>query len=153
MFIFISNGSYYLRWSDATPARGHRALVDPGRAQKKDLAQSGDERKEDRPFNSHHSRALSTLKNGQIFTIRQVLDTSDTLVLMTIIVGTYHPWNVINISESDLNELVQNPESAKQFLKHAATCLVRVYPKGIRFDSSNYNPSKYWPFGAQILAL
>jgi phosphatidylinositol phospholipase C delta len=67
--------------------------------------------------------------------------------------GIYHPWNVINISESDLNELVENPESAKQFLRHAATCLVRVYPKGIRFDSSNYNPSKYWPFGAQILAL
>lgn len=31
--------------------------------------------------------------------------------------------------------------------------LSRVYPKGQRIDSSNYNPIPFWNVGAQIVAL
>ena len=30
---------------------------------------------------------------------------------------------------------------------------MRVYPKGIRFDSSNYNPLIAWTHGAQMVAF
>jgi hypothetical protein len=31
--------------------------------------------------------------------------------------------------------------------------LSRVYPKGTRVDSSNYNPTKFWNYGCQMVAL
>ena len=31
--------------------------------------------------------------------------------------------------------------------------LSRVYPKGTRFDSSNYDPVMFWNFGCQMVAL
>ena len=31
--------------------------------------------------------------------------------------------------------------------------LVRTYPKGVRFDSSNYNPLPMWNCGMQMVAL
>lgn len=31
--------------------------------------------------------------------------------------------------------------------------LLRIYPKGIRFDSSNYNPLIGWTHGAQMVAF
>jgi len=37
-----------------------------------------------------------------------------------------------------------------QFNSHVMS---RIYPKGIRFDSSNYNPLPYWYCGSQIVAL
>ena len=31
--------------------------------------------------------------------------------------------------------------------------LVRTYPKGIRFDSSNYDPMQMWKCGVQVVSL
>ena len=31
--------------------------------------------------------------------------------------------------------------------------MVRTYPKGVRFDSSNYNPMNLWSCGIQMIAL
>lgn len=31
--------------------------------------------------------------------------------------------------------------------------LLRIYPKGTRFDSSNYNPMVGWMHGAQMVAF
>ncbi|XP_021246620.1 1-phosphatidylinositol 4,5-bisphosphate phosphodiesterase zeta-1 isoform X2 [Numida meleagris] len=50
---------------------------------------------------------------------------------------------------------------ARKFLKHAATQFVshtsrfitRIYPKGTRTDSSNYNPQEFWNVGCQMVAL
>jgi len=42
----------------------------------------------------------------------------------------------------------------KNILKeYTKTNLVRVYPHGTRFDSSNYNPIKSWSDGCQLVAL
>lgn len=54
------------------------------------------------------------------------------------------------------NEAVMKNANSKQveaMKKFTQTNLIRVYPKGTRFDSSNYNPIKSWSYGCQIVAL
>lgn len=45
-------------------------------------------------------------------------------------------------------------QKQKDILKeYSKTNLIRVYPHGSRFDSSNYNPIKSWSDGCQLVAL
>jgi len=39
------------------------------------------------------------------------------------------------------------------FTEYNKKCMTRVYPKGTRFDSSNYSPLQLWCAGAQLVAL
>lgn len=39
------------------------------------------------------------------------------------------------------------------FVKYHAVQLSRIYPKGQRIDSSNYNPVPFWNAGSQMVAL
>jgi phosphatidylinositol phospholipase C beta len=41
----------------------------------------------------------------------------------------------------------------KEFLAYNQRQLSRIYPRGTRFDSSNYNPYLFWPAGCQMVAL
>ncbi|KAL1544757.1 phosphoinositide phospholipase C [Salvia divinorum] len=41
----------------------------------------------------------------------------------------------------------------KDIVRFTQGNLVRIYPKDIRFDSSNYNPLIAWPHGAQMVAF
>lgn len=41
----------------------------------------------------------------------------------------------------------------KHCFTHHSQLLTRVYPKGTRFDSSNYSPMPGWAAGAQYVAL
>jgi len=38
-------------------------------------------------------------------------------------------------------------------IKHTRGHLVRVYPKGTRVSSTNYEPGRFWAVGAQLVAL
>lgn len=38
-------------------------------------------------------------------------------------------------------------------IKHNKTHVVRIYPKGLRLNSSNYEPHRYWAAGAQLVAI
>lgn len=40
-----------------------------------------------------------------------------------------------------------------EFLRCTERQLVRTYPKGTRFDSSNYDPMQMWNCGIQLVAL
>jgi phosphatidylinositol phospholipase C delta len=40
-----------------------------------------------------------------------------------------------------------------RFSRFTQRNLLRVYPKGMRFDSSNYNPMLGWMHGAQMVAF
>ncbi|XP_042559637.1 1-phosphatidylinositol 4,5-bisphosphate phosphodiesterase delta-1b isoform X2 [Clupea harengus] len=44
-------------------------------------------------------------------------------------------------------------ESANQYIHHNVDKLSRIYPAGMRTDSSNYNPVPLWNSGCQIVAL
>ena len=39
------------------------------------------------------------------------------------------------------------------YVKHNKKHLSRIYPKGLRTDSSNYNPIPHWNVGSQLVAL
>ncbi|KAJ3392147.1 hypothetical protein HDU92_008624 [Lobulomyces angularis] len=41
----------------------------------------------------------------------------------------------------------------EQYFKHNQKFFTRVYPKGVRVDSSNYNPITHWNSGCQMVAL
>lgn len=43
------------------------------------------------------------------------------------------------------------PEPA--LLRYNKLQLSRIYPKGTRVDSSNYNPQLFWNAGCQLVAL
>ena len=47
----------------------------------------------------------------------------------------------------------QNSQLAKTFNKRHTHQLSRVYPKGLRVNSSNYDPLSFWSCGFQLLAL
>ncbi|KFW03077.1 1-phosphatidylinositol 4,5-bisphosphate phosphodiesterase zeta-1, partial [Eurypyga helias] len=43
--------------------------------------------------------------------------------------------------------------SAKEFVSHTSRFITRIYPKGTRMNSSNYNPQEFWNVGCQMVAL
>ena len=64
----------------------------------------------------------------------------------------FMPWEIKSLDE---NAIVKHckKEGRDYWLNHHATLLTRVYPKGTRFDSSNYSPMDGWSMGAQFVAL
>ena len=38
-------------------------------------------------------------------------------------------------------------------IKHTKTHVVRTYPKGLRLNSTNYEPHRFWAAGAQLVAI
>jgi hypothetical protein len=52
-----------------------------------------------------------------------------------------------SINESTATELVN---SAEEFTDHNKAFLTRIFPKGNRVDSSNYNPQIFWNCGCQF---
>ncbi|XP_075753864.1 1-phosphatidylinositol 4,5-bisphosphate phosphodiesterase zeta-1 [Pelodiscus sinensis] len=44
-------------------------------------------------------------------------------------------------------------QSGNEFVRHTARFITRIYPKGTRATSSNYNPQEFWNVGCQMVAL
>ncbi|KAA8534073.1 hypothetical protein F0562_031734 [Nyssa sinensis] len=57
----------------------------------------------------------------------------------------------LSLSEHELLKAVVT--HGKDIVRFTQRNLLRVYPKGIRFDSSNYNPLIGWMHGAQMVAF
>lgn len=64
---------------------------------------------------------------------------------------TYAPEHVFSLSESTANKILR--QGMMDLIKHNRTHLVRIYPKGMRVSSTNYEPHRYWSAGAQLVAL
>uniref|UniRef100_A0A8C8ETQ8 Phosphoinositide phospholipase C n=1 Tax=Oncorhynchus tshawytscha TaxID=74940 RepID=A0A8C8ETQ8_ONCTS len=58
-------------------------------------------------------------------------------------------YEMSSFSESKARKLAKDTE----FVCHNSRQLSRVYPSGMRTDSSNYNPQELWNVGCQIVAL
>ncbi len=56
-------------------------------------------------------------------------------------------------SFSEPTKMVENFEYKKMFLKKHIQQLSRVYPAGVRLNSSNYDPVYMWASGMQLVAL
>ncbi len=63
----------------------------------------------------------------------------------------YAPEHIFSLSENAANRIVK--ANMHDLVKHTQTHLVRVYPKGTRVDSSNYQPHRYWAAGCQVVAI
>ncbi|XP_013375379.1 PREDICTED: 1-phosphatidylinositol 4,5-bisphosphate phosphodiesterase delta-4 isoform X7 [Chinchilla lanigera] len=63
----------------------------------------------------------------------------------------YHFYETSSFSESKARNLVK--EAGNEFVQHNTWQLSRVYPSGLRTDSSNYNPQELWNAGCQMVAM
>ncbi|KAF1999407.1 PLC-like phosphodiesterase [Amniculicola lignicola CBS 123094] len=61
------------------------------------------------------------------------------------------PTHVFSLSEKALMEVHETQPS--ELFKHNKNFFMRAYPKGLRLNSSNLNPSVFWRAGVQIVAL
>lgn len=64
----------------------------------------------------------------------------------------YAPNQMFSVSERTSNKILASGQ-ASDWVKHNTAHLSRVYPKGSRLSSSNYNPIPYWEAGAQMVSL
>jgi len=64
---------------------------------------------------------------------------------------TYAPEHIFSLSENTANKLLK--ESMVDLIKHNQDHVVRIYPKGVRISSTNYDPHRYWSAGAQLVSL
>ncbi|KAM8749255.1 1-phosphatidylinositol 4,5-bisphosphate phosphodiesterase delta-4 isoform 1-T1 [Acanthopagrus schlegelii] len=60
-------------------------------------------------------------------------------------------YEISSFSESKAKKLAK--EAGADFVQYNSRQLSRIYPSGLRTDSSNYNPQEMWSVGCQIVAL
>ena len=61
--------------------------------------------------------------------------------------------HIFSLDESKAGGLCKNPQEKAQFEDHNLRYMFRVYPKGLRLDSSNFDPNIFWRRGVQMVAL
>ncbi len=59
------------------------------------------------------------------------------------------PYQGCSISESTCNKMLIK-EGSRLAIELSNKIVVKIYPKGNRFDSSNVDPIKFWNHGFQI---
>ncbi|KIL66531.1 hypothetical protein M378DRAFT_185917 [Amanita muscaria Koide BX008] len=67
----------------------------------------------------------------------------------------YAPEHMFSLSETAANKMIKAGDGTGMYdlIKHCRTHLVRIYPKGLRVNSTNYEPHRYWSAGAQLVAM
>ncbi|XP_029839472.2 1-phosphatidylinositol 4,5-bisphosphate phosphodiesterase eta-2 isoform X1 [Ixodes scapularis] len=65
----------------------------------------------------------------------------------------WHFYEMASFSEGKAAKLSSTDQGARDFVRYNSKHLSRIYPKGTRTDSSNYDPVRYWNVGCQIVAL
>ena len=65
----------------------------------------------------------------------------------------YAPEHMFSLSENTANKMLKQNVTMMDLIKHNRTHLVRIYPKGSRIGSTNYEPHRYWSAGAQLVAI
>ncbi|KAG8505028.1 1-phosphatidylinositol 4,5-bisphosphate phosphodiesterase delta-3 [Galemys pyrenaicus] len=61
------------------------------------------------------------------------------------------PCVVGSLGESKAKRFIR--EAGNSFVRHNTHQLTRVYPRGLRVNSANYNPQEMWNSGCQLVAL
>lgn len=63
----------------------------------------------------------------------------------------YGPEEMFSLSENMANKMLK--AGMIDLIKHTRGHLVRIYPKGMRVNSTNYEPHRYWGAGTQLVAI
>jgi phosphatidylinositol phospholipase C, delta len=61
--------------------------------------------------------------------------------------------HIFSLDETKAGRLCKDALSKAQFEDHNMGHMFRVYPKGMRLDSSNFDPNTFWRRGVQMVAL
>jgi phosphatidylinositol phospholipase C, delta len=61
--------------------------------------------------------------------------------------------HVYSLTESKAHEMFEDPHDGPKMFEHNRNYLTRIYPRGTRIRSSNYDPLFHWTLGSQIVAL
>ncbi|KIK59879.1 hypothetical protein GYMLUDRAFT_44355 [Collybiopsis luxurians FD-317 M1] len=103
---------------------------------------------------SSHSRSSSDSRNKPKMS-------PELLALLVYTVGVkyrginkkevYAPVHMFSLSENNANRLLKG--GMIDLIKHTRGHLIRIYPKGMRVSSTNYEPHKFWSAGAQLVAI
>jgi len=65
----------------------------------------------------------------------------------------YATEHMFSLSENTANKFLKRQDGAMELIKHNRNHLVRIYPRGTRLRSTNYDPHRYWASGAQLVAM
>ncbi|KAJ7132050.1 PLC-like phosphodiesterase [Mycena epipterygia] len=65
----------------------------------------------------------------------------------------YAPEQIFSLSENTANKYIKGGVGIEDLIRHTQTHVVRIYPKGTRVNSTNYEPLQYWAAGCQLVAL
>lgn len=60
--------------------------------------------------------------------------------------------HIFSFSEKSFNSMIKDSEKNYLINKHNRSYLMRVYPSGMRYNSSNFNPIQFWKAGVQMVA-
>lgn len=63
----------------------------------------------------------------------------------------YPSTNMISLSERTANKILK--QGLSDVIKHNRSHLMRLYPNVTRLTSSNYEPTRYWASGAQLVSI
>ena len=65
--------------------------------------------------------------------------------------GKYYQMS--SFVETKIDRIVRNKLQVGSFVHYSNNQMSRVYPKGQRMDSSNYDPMPMWNGGSQMVSL
>jgi phosphatidylinositol phospholipase C, delta len=60
---------------------------------------------------------------------------------------------MFSLSEKTADKMLKQEDMMHDLIKHNRTHLVRLYPKGSRVTSTNFEPHRFWAAGVQLVAL
>ncbi|XP_029428290.1 1-phosphatidylinositol 4,5-bisphosphate phosphodiesterase delta-3 [Rhinatrema bivittatum] len=118
-----------------------------------------EEYEEEQELRSQTPRRMSQFEMGQL----QPKDSSEISVELSDVVVycktvRFHGFGksqaaneMSSFSERKVRRLIK--DSGNAFVRHSICQLSRIYPSGLRTDSSNYNPQEMWNAGCQLVAL
>ena len=84
------------------------------------------------------------------FALAHISNISD--LIFDFPIDSTHFTEMSSFHEIKIEKLI-NPTNFRNILKYNEKQLSRVYPKGSRLDSSNYDPIRMWNCGVQLVAL
>ncbi|KAL2128885.1 hypothetical protein VTI74DRAFT_8506 [Chaetomium olivicolor] len=67
--------------------------------------------------------------------------------------GSRTPSHIFSLSEDSFLSLAEDNCKKQKLLNHNREFFMRIYPKGLRVDSSNPDPSFHWRRGVQMVAM
>ncbi|KAG8526672.1 uncharacterized protein KY384_008101 [Bacidia gigantensis] len=101
-----------------------------------------------RSARGHKSKIISTLANLAVYT-RGIKFQNNSFAL-----EESRQYNhVFSLAERRFEDICKKPDDKLQLEKHNAKHLMRIYPSGFRFNSTNPDPLAFWRRGVQMVAL